>query len=402
MPSGRIVGRNQETMMRATLTGVFFLIAALGMSLPLIAQDNSALQRNLDRKVELSANRLPIAEVFKKLSASTGVEFVIDDTAYQSLPYGAQTRLTAQVADITLRNALTPILSPEALQWTVEGGAVRIMPSEPLYRMCRRATYAELNVLGCLLSPQVARITPSAKTDAAEQLADIVEQLRKITENKALDIKFVVPEDKRAGAIAHAQKSLPGNGAAFLDALTSTNDWTWYLDGDRVIVLDRRKQIERQLARQVTLKYENESIAIVLTDLAHKARVQLEIEPGVIQMLPADARNNFNLRMTDATIAEAMEVISGGTGLSFTRTAEGIRVEAGKRMIPDGNTPTRPRSSLVVRKTLTLKDGSTVDLIIRGEDMPDDLRSALEAEKAKAIEGMRAKFVKSTTQPTEH
>ena len=137
--------------------------------------------------------------------------------------------------------------------------------------------------------------------------------------------------------------------------------------------------------------------------MAHKARLQLEIEPGVLQMLPADTRNSFNLRMSDATIAEALEVVSGGTGLVFTRTAEGIRVEAGKNMAAGGATSTtRPaRPALIVRKTITLKDGSTVDLVIRGEDLPDDVRTYLEAEKAKFIESLRAKIGKTaTTRPT--
>ena len=385
--------------MRATSICAFSVLAALALALPLAAQDNATLQRNLDRTAEMSADKLPIGEVFAKLSAGTGVKFVIDDSTYQSLPYGAQTRLTVSIKDITLRNALTPILSPEALQWEVEDGVVKISPSEPLYRMCRRATYEELGILGRIYSSQGGKLTPSDKTDATAQLADVTEQLRKLTGDKLLEIVFMVPEEKRAEAIAHAQKSLPGTGAAFMDSLTATQDWTWYLDGDRVIVLDRRKQTERQLGRQVTLKYENESITNVLTDLAHKARVQLEIEPGVLQLLPAETRNSFNLRMADATIAEALEVISGGTGLVFTRTAEGLRVEPGKNMGAGGaGATTRPtRPTLIVRKTVTLKDGSTVDLIIRGEDLPDDVRAYLEAEKAKFIDGLRSKIGKTAT-----
>ena len=384
--------------MRAISIGVLSVLAAWILVSPLAAQDSATLQGNLDRKTEMTTDKLPIGEVFAKLSAATGVKFVIDEGTFANLPYGAQTKLTIAIKGITLRNALTPILSPEALQWIVEDGVVRICPSEPLYRMCRRATYEELGILGRLFGSQGGNLAPSEKTDAATQLADLTEQLRKATGDKMLEIVFQVPEEKRAEAIVHAQKSLPGTGAAFLDALTATQDWTWYLDGDRIIVLDRRKQTERQLARQVTLKYENESLTNVLTDLAHKARVQLEIEPGVLQMLPAETRNSFNLRMADATIAEALEVISGGTGLVFTRTDEGLRVEAGKKMTAGGDATTRPtRPTLIVRKTVTLKDGSTVDLIIRGEDLPDDVRAYLEAEKAKFIEGLRSKIGKTAT-----
>ena len=144
----------------------------------------------------------------------------------------------------------------EALQWTVEDGVVRILPSEPLYRMCRRATREELLCLGRICWDQdqagKGKLTASTKTDTAGQLADLTAQLRKITEDEALEIVFRVPDEKVGEAVAHGQKALPASGGEFLDALTQGQGWTWYLDGGRLIVLDSRKQVERQLGRQFT------------------------------------------------------------------------------------------------------------------------------------------------------
>ena len=146
----------------------------------------------------------------------------------------------------------------------------------------------------------------------------------------------------------------------------------------------------------------DQEIANVLTDLAHKARVQLSIEPGVLQLLPAEIRSSFNLQMSDATIAQALEVISGATGLVFTRTTEGIMVEPSKTLSnPTTGPTTRPRASFMLRTTVPGPNGTSVDMIIRSDELPDDLRAALEAHKAKFIEGLRAKMVKNpTTQPT--
>ena len=69
---------------------------------------------------------------------------------------------------------------------------------------------------------------------------------------------------------------------------------------------------------------------------------------------------------------------------------------------PPGSTTRSSRPTLIIRKTITLPDGSTVDLMIRGDDLPDDVRAYLEAERAKFIESLRAKMPKTpTTAPTE-
>ena len=61
-----------------------------------------------------------------------------------------------------------------------------------------------------------------------------------------------------------ADKVLPGAPVEWLDMLTARNDWTWYLSGNDVIILPRVKQVDRQLQRQVSLRYQNEPVVNVL------------------------------------------------------------------------------------------------------------------------------------------
>ncbi len=334
----------------------------------------------------MTASKTPIGEVFEKLAQSTGVRFVIDESTYQSLPFDKKTTFTLSIKGRSLRNALTPLLAPRRCSGPSRTAWCESCPPSRSTACAAAQTREELLCLGRICWDQdqagKGKLTASTKTDTAGQLADLTAQLRKITEDEALEIVFRVPDEKVGEAVAHGQKALPASGGEFLDALTQGQGWTWYLDGGRLIVLDSRKQVERQLGRQFTLKYEGMSISDVLTDLAHKARVQLEMEPGVLAALPADTRNNFSLRMNTATVAEALEVISGGTGLAFTRTADGLRVEMGKQPSgPPGSTTRSSRPTLIIRKTITLPDGSTVDLMIRGDDLPDDVRAYLEAER---------------------
>lgn len=356
-----------------------------------VAQDNSTqLQRNLDKPVKLEVTDLPIGEVFDKLSKESGVKFILDPDTLVYLPYGNQTRLAVTLKNITLRNALTPMLAPQALQWSPEGDAIRISPSEALYRIGRRATYDELQVLGKICSTQ---LTAGARTEIAEQVKDLMTQLQTATGNKELSLNFQTAADKRDTAYARSIKALPCTGAAWLDALCNS-EWTWYLYGDEVIILDRKKQVERQLGRMVSLRYQNEQLTTVLLDLAKQGRVQLAMDPGVIQLLPADTRNNFNLIMADVPISQALEVISGATGLNFARTAEGIRVEPGK-LTATATPAATTRPSFYIRVQLPESTGLKGEMMIRSDDLPEDLKAALESVKAKYIADLRAKMVKT-------
>src|ERR1035437_3612247 len=104
-----------------------------------------SLQQALDRPIDaLTVENAPISEVFRRLSEKSGVKFVVDDQTRACLPYGDQTRLDVRMKNATIRKDLSRVLAPEALQWTIENDMVRIVPSEALARMCRRASYDEL------------------------------------------------------------------------------------------------------------------------------------------------------------------------------------------------------------------------------------------------------------------
>ena len=75
------------------------------------------LQQALDRPIDLSVSDAPIGEVFNKLSKASGVKFVIAPVTLESLPYGDRTRLDVTLKNVTLRKALTPMLSQHALAW---------------------------------------------------------------------------------------------------------------------------------------------------------------------------------------------------------------------------------------------------------------------------------------------
>jgi hypothetical protein len=363
------------------------------MAVPsLVWAQGEDLQRALDKPVSINIEAAPITEVFERLGEQTGVQFILDPDTLALLPYGAQTRLKVTMTNATLRKALTPtlkspgLLAPQGLAWRVDGNAVRIIPSDALYRLGRRATYEELTVLGTVYS---SRIEP------VDKAGPVIEQLRKITDIPELRLVLHNPEDAEK-AIATANKALPATAAQWLDALTHGRGWTWLVRDDDLVVLERRAQVIRQLATRVSIKYENADLSTVLLDLARMARVTLRMEPGVLNSVPPAARDNFNLTMSDASVTQALEMVSGATGLQFTPTNEGIRVEATQEATPTTGPATRQRARFFVRLTIPGPDGTNIEVFMRPEELPPDVLKIVETEKEKMIENLRA-----TTQPAE-
>jgi hypothetical protein len=372
-----------------TLTAAVLAAATAAMGQP--ASQPVAIQERLNQKLNLSIPDAPIGEVFAKLEKATGVRLKLSDDAAALLPYGKQTHMSVTLANVTLRDALTRMLAESALRWMVEGDSVVVWPNEALYRTSRRATFEELQTLGRL---QTRRLTPPAEG------GDITEMMRKESGNNDLKLVMNVPDasdEMVKAAVARANRVLPGTAAEWLDMLAG-GEWTWYLSGNDIIVVTRARQVERQLARQVTLRYQNEKLATVILDLARQARVKVEMEPGVLNALPVEVRNNFTLIMADATIAQALEVISGTTGLAFERLSDGLRVTAAARApgaasIAQSQPTTAPagtgKKPFLVRLNVPV-DGKVIEVFMRSDELPDDVVEAIEAGKAKFIQEVRA------------
>ncbi len=377
-----------------------FLIASLAVAvaafLPALAagQEPVSLQRLLDRPVSVEASSMPIGKIFEKLQAASGVEFIIDHDTLDVLPYGDQTRLSVKLRNTTLRTALTPILSAQALQWEIEGEKVRIIPTEPLYRMCRRATYDELLLLGKMHTEQ---ITPAEGEDAFQAIKNTLKV-------KDLEILFHVKDeqDVKDKAFKRAAAALPGAAVAYFDRLCHGQGWTWYLSGDRIVIRDRVSQHKRQLEKHISVKYTNAELVTVLADLAHAARVKLTMKPGVLQYLSEEVKNNFNLTMSEASVAEALEVISGATGLVFKPTDDGLLVDASEELASRGarDGSGRARSPFFVKLSVPGPNGTVYEVFLRSDELPEDVEKAIEAEKQKFIDSVR-KNVEPQPEKTE-
>jgi len=363
-------------------------MAALSAVGPAWGQERAAdLQRALDQPVNLTVKDTTIAQVFEELQSQTKVQFVVTPETYEFLPYGQQTRLDVTLKNVTLRKALGPMLASQALQWVARGDAVQVLPSDALFRLCRRATYEEQRLLGAI---HTARLQPAGPDE-------LLAQLRQAAGVEALRIDWSrtgVDDTARRAMYDRAAEALPGPAAAWLDALAAAGEMSWHLQGETVVLLDRKAQVQRQLGRNVSLKYRNADLSAVLLELAHQAHLKLTMAPGVMALVAPQTRENFNLVMAEASIAEALEAISGATGLVFLRTEEGIHVEASPALqaaLPAGGQDRR-RPPFFLRLTVPV-NGVDVEVFLRGDDLPEDLIEAIEARKAALVEQLRKQLL---------
>jgi hypothetical protein len=165
--------------------------------------------------------------------------------------------------------------------------------------------------------------------------------------------------------------------------------WTWYLEETRIQILPKARQTQRQLELHVSLKYQNRRLVDVLLDLARKGRVKLMLDPGVMNLLPVTTRENFNLMMSDATLSQALEVISGATGLEFTVTDEGLHVDAGPTMQKSMVADSSARTPYFVLMTIDGPSGEKLQVFMKPEELPQDVQEKIETAKRQFIEKIR-------------
>ena len=341
------------------------------------------VQQALDRPITADIGDGSIREVFATLGKAAGVEFLIETETLAALPYGAQTRMRVSLKNITLRRALPEILTPQALRWEIRANVVRILPSAPLARMGRRATYDELAVLGKI---------QSVKLTATKKGQSILPELRQATGSAELRLLPHVRIDEEAD-YARAGVALPGTGRDWLDMLCHGKGWTWYLSGEAIIVLDKTEQVRRQLQQHVTLRPRGQNLQALLLELAQKAGIKLTFAPGVMKLLAEETCSSFNLSMSDATVEQALEAISGATGLEFVPEPQGVRVTASEALTKQPATmPSRPKMPFFLKMTVPGPGGTSLDVYIRADELPDDVVELLDKHKAVLLKKLRAEL----------
>lgn len=370
---------------RRTIPLAIFIMGTAALSASAI-EEKTELQviQKLDQPVNLDVADEPIGSVLSKLSDSAGVPIELADRAIGFLPYGSQTKMTVRIENRPLRAALRALLLPLGLQFAPAKDGVVVEAAPPLRRICRRATWVEVDTLNTLYS----------KPWSAGLFDAMMLQFRGSSDVEA----------NRATLRRLAQAVGAGTAAEVLEHACNENGWTWFPEDERIVVLPQAKQIERQLeTTRISLQYDQVSMQEALVDLTQRADVPLRIDPGALAALPPQMSQRFSLKIQHTSVQTALEIVAGETGLDYVIESNGIRVVSNLATRDPSITASSTTRSAAVQDavqalrsnpiigsvTIPNDDGTSFSFFIREDDLPPEVKQMREWKIKEAINQLR-------------
>jgi hypothetical protein len=271
------------------------------------------------------------------------------------------------------------------LTFTLRDEAVELEPMPALRRLGRRATPQELAVLDLLSSTSMGlnnehptlrqlMLAVDAKLESAKSPFAIEDR---VFEGQSRDNTVFVP---RNATMMDALEAIDHSTAA-----------TWYPWGKSIVIVTKQDQVRNQLAKTVSVRYTGVNISQVLLELSQRAGVPFDIEPGAIQRIPPEFRN-IRLLLDNASIKQALDSISGFTGLMYVATDKGLYFST-----PAGATTLPARDPIV---GLILVPDLNLQVTLPQSQVPADVREYLQYKKQKEIEKLRQMMKDEGFQPT--
>ncbi len=363
-----------------------FVLMSLVLSSIASAQNSSALiNEAMDKIVELDLDTT-LPQALKSIEDKTGVPIRATRQAYDVLPWGEGTKLTAKISQQTLRNSLAAITQKLGLRFTVADQEVVIEPLPALTRLAQRAKAEELGVIDLLASTP---FKDAGKDVSLQDIAATIEQhFVSVGEGKPYAI-----ENRAEGSASVIVKTFKGQ--SMLDVLEEVHKQTratWYPWGRGLVIRSKEDHIRTLLDRPVTMRFAGVDVAQVLTELSRRSGVDFTIEPGAVQRIPIESRT-IKLTLENVSIRQAMESISGFTGLGYVTNESGVYI-----WNPSGVQTRRPD------RVTTIMTIDGVQVLLPDNELPPDVQAYLQAKRKKAVETLReqmkAEGFKPTTQPT--
>ncbi|HEY1683410.1 MAG TPA: hypothetical protein VGG19_01490, partial [Tepidisphaeraceae bacterium] len=371
----------------------FFSLAALPSS-PLSlaqAQDTSALiNEALDKPIQMQINTT-LPQAIDQIGDKTGVRIVVQKAVWDLLPWGRDTNITAKIDNQTLRQALDAITRKLGLTFVLTDEAVELRPMPALRRLARRATVQELDDLDLLTSNPLGLTTDHPRV--TELLSAIDQRLQQLKSSLAID--------NRAGQIFTPDEIVPvarnSTIAEALESLATSTRATWYPWGKDIVIISKEDQVRDQLNKTITIRYNGVDLSQVLIELSQRAGVPFDVQPGSIQQINPEFRS-IKLFLDDATIKQALDAISGFTGLAYSVNENGVYFwNNSTASASTTNTPARDP----VIGIYQLDNG--LQVLIPQSEVPNDMREYLkqktQEELKKIRQQMDAEHFKPTSQP---
>ena len=364
------------------------LAAVFCVSAPAAPDSSALINEALDQPVVLKLNTV-LPKAVAAIADQTGVKVEVEPAVWDLLPWGEQTNIEVNLDKQTLRAGLEAVAQRLGLVMVLNANAVQLRPMPPLRRLGRRATDKELEALYLLSTTPLDNLTGKDKPT--------VEQLVEAVDSKLQQVKpELAVEFRRRDMIKVEQPLFVARNATMYDALEALSRETaatWYPWGRSIVVLPREMQVRNnQLSRPIDIRFNGVDVAQVLVELEQAAGVPFEIEAGAVQRVAAESRN-ISMILYNVTVQQALEAVSGVTGLDYVVKGDGIYIWNQSSGVGATVTPADPTVG-----TIQLDNG--LQMTVRRSHLPPDVREYIDHRLNKAIANLREMMKEEGFQPT--
>lgn len=334
------------------------------------AQAARAIDQRFD-KIDIHGRT--VVDALTDLGNRAGITISVDEQAIELLPWGRDTKLSdLRIENATLREALEEILGYIGMEYVERDGEIVVRASGPLERMNRRATWEDLELL--------------RRCNTTEYSPEAFASFR---------LQYRISSKVDAPALLSDQLAKAGRGsvAQMLEVAAGSLGWTWFPDKDHLVIMTNQAQIAHRLARRFSYRYSNQPLSHILADLAKRANVALNLEPGMMRKLPPSIAQSSNLVLQQASIRQALEILCAETGLNYSMERDGLSVGLAEDASETSASAAARRSPYVCKISVPSKDGSfAYEFLVRENELPEDIREYRRQIVEATIEKMRSEM----------
>ena len=344
----------------AGLSGLWLLTGVVAAAQAQAMRD--LVEQVLDQEIEgIQIADVPLPEALEQLGKETGLRFEMDRQAMAWMPYGEQTRVSIDLAGISVRKGLRRTFAGLGLSMRVEGDRIVIEASPALDCLGRRMKIEDVRLFTNL---------------ASGKWSELAADSRPLQKGRGLDRSLEATIGPAPGASALEQ----------LENAGQTGRWCWKPLGGMIFIITRASDVRERLERPVDLDYRGVLLDEMLIDLGRRVGVTILFEPGVLERIQAGSRK-VDLVHRKTTVRQALELISGRTGISYTLSEAGVLVRSleGQKLGP------RPAGARIVA-TLRVPigdDGTTIEFPFYEDDVPPEFERLRQSKLPQVIEELR-------------
>lgn len=344
-----------------------------------------ALQRRLDQPFTRKIEEIELSKAFEDIQSAAKIRIQVDPSAYDSLVYGATTKISAEFRSAPLRAAIGEILLPLSLEQVVSGDTVIIRPSPALLRVGRRTTWDELKLLQTLRTTQLPRLD----VDWQQDIRSLVGKADLLVRIEGADGPL---HDKGMQAV---KAVLPCTIEQALDTYAGATGLVWTVDQNSLLIMTKRRWVERQLQRPVIIKQFNGKTERVVAELSRLSRVRLVPDAGLYDVVPSLTLDS------DSTLQRTLDSLAGSYRINTEIVEDTIALK-----LPGTPPASAARGEIVGRVAVPMgPGGATFDLFIRDTDLPPELNETRKQRLNEAVDSLKTFLNKpaaasARTQPT--